>query len=83
MSELGKSFWLLGYFVPLFQFNLKLPLSISSSKRGIDFGLGRGFSGSQAAKHFMGMAAASFSGGPGRKRKRADHDSASFQYPGF
>ena len=45
---------------------------IFSSKRGIDFGLGRGFSGSQAAKHFMGMAAASFSGGPGRKRKRSE-----------
>ena len=41
-----------------------------SSKRGIDFGLGRGFSGSQAAKHFMGMAAARYSGGPG-KRKRS------------
>ena len=33
-----------------------------SSKRGIDFGLGRGFSGSQAAKHFMGIAAAQYSG---------------------
>lgn len=41
------------------------------SKRGIDFGLGRGFSGSQAAKHFMGMAAARYSGGPGKKRKRS------------
>ncbi len=50
-----------------------------SAKRGIDFGLGRGFSGSQAAKHFMGMAAASFSGGPGRKRKRTDP----FQYPTY
>eukprot|EP00093_Oithona_nana_P004461 04461.XXX_162384_164090_1 [CDS] Oithona nana genome sequencing. len=44
--------------------------SVVSSKRGIDFGLGRGFSGSQAAKHFMGMAAARYSGGPG-KRKRS------------
>jgi hypothetical protein len=51
-----------------------------SAKRGIDFGLGRGFSGSQAAKHFMGMAAASFSGGPGRKRKRSD---TAFHYPGY
>lgn len=41
-----------------------------NSKRGIDFGLGRGFSGSQAAKHFMGIAAAQYSGGPG-KRKRS------------
>merc|ERR1711874_415348 len=42
-----------------------------SSKRGIDFGLGRGFSGSQAAKHFLGMAAARYSGGPGKKKKRS------------
>lgn len=52
---------------------------MENAKRGIDFGLGRGFSGSQAAKHFMGMAAASFSGGPGRKRKRTDP----FQYPTY
>jgi len=43
----------------------------SSSKRGIDFGLGRGYSGSQAAKHFMGIAAARYAGGPGKKRKRS------------
>merc|ERR1712004_931401 len=47
----------------------RLPNEMAPSKRGIDFGLGRGFSGSQAAKHFMGMAAARYSGGPG-KRKR-------------
>merc|ERR1712083_1163321 len=45
----------------------------AASKRGIDFGLGRGFSGSQAAKHFMGMAAARYSGGPGKKRKRSQY----------
>merc|ERR1740128_402369 len=28
-----------------------------AQKRGLDFGLGRGFSGSQAAKHMMGLAA--------------------------
>ncbi|KAI2801554.1 hypothetical protein RDWZM_006929 [Blomia tropicalis] len=39
------------------------------SKRGIDLGLSRGFSGSQAAKHLMGMSAASFANGPGRRRK--------------
>merc|ERR1712183_1163118 len=44
------------------------------SKRGIDFGLGRGFSGSQAAKHFLGMAAARYSGGPGKRAvKRSSH----------
>ncbi|CAG9823767.1 unnamed protein product [Phaedon cochleariae] len=45
----------------------------NTSKRGLDFGLGRGFSGSQAAKHLMGLAAANFAGGPGRRR-RSDGD---------
>lgn len=40
-----------------------------SSKRGLDLGLSRGFSGSQAAKHLMGLAAANFAGGPGRRRR--------------
>merc|ERR1712141_200850 len=43
------------------------------SKRGIDFGLGRGFSGSQAAKHFLGMAAARYSGGPGKRAVKRSH----------
>lgn len=42
---------------------------IFSSKRTVDFGLGRGFSGAQEAKHRLGMAAANFAGGPGRKRR--------------
>ena len=41
-----------------------------STKRGIDFGLGRGYSGNQAAKHFMGLVASQYAGGPG-KRKRS------------
>merc|ERR1712183_409688 len=45
----------------------------TSSKRGIDFGLGRGFSGSQAAKHFLGMAAARYSGGPGKRAVKRSH----------
>jgi len=53
--------------------NLNARLPNAASKRGIDFGLGRGFSGSQAAKHFMGMAAARYSGGPGKKRKRSGY----------
>merc|ERR1711981_63885 len=53
----------------LSNFGARLPNA--ASKRGIDFGLGRGFSGSQAAKHFMGMAAARYSGGPGKKKKRS------------
>ncbi|XP_068910895.1 diuretic hormone class 2 isoform X3 [Tenebrio molitor] len=42
---------------------------LENSKRGLDLGLGRGFSGSQAAKHLMGLAAANFAGGPGRRRR--------------
>ncbi|XP_043277183.1 diuretic hormone class 2 [Venturia canescens] len=38
-------------------------------KRGLDLGLSRGFSGSQAAKHLMGLAAANYAGGPGRRRR--------------
>ena len=41
----------------------------SSSKRGVDFGLARGFSGSQALKHRLGIDAASYVGGPGRKKR--------------
>nr|XP_023012748.1 diuretic hormone class 2 isoform X3 [Leptinotarsa decemlineata] len=48
---------------------------LENSKRGLDLGLGRGFSGSQAAKHLMGLAAANFAGGPGRRR-RSDDDEA-------
>merc|ERR1711874_187240 len=43
-----------------------------SDKRGIDFGLGRGYSGSQAARHMLGLQQVNFAGGPGkRKRSRA------------
>lgn len=42
---------------------------VRSSKRGLDLGLSRGFSGSQAAKHLMGLAAANYAGGPGRRRR--------------
>ncbi|KAI5700068.1 hypothetical protein M8J75_013596 [Diaphorina citri] len=50
-----------------------LPYHIEGSKRGLDLGLSRGFSGSQAAKHLMGLAAANYAGGPGRRR-RSDSD---------
>jgi len=46
-----------------------------SSKRGLDLGLSRGFSGSQAAKHLMGLAAANYAGGPGRRRRSSDESS--------
>ena len=40
-----------------------------SYKRSIDLGLNRGFSGVQAAKHLLGLQAASFHGGPGKKKR--------------
>ncbi|XP_037088327.1 diuretic hormone class 2-like [Pollicipes pollicipes] len=43
-----------------------------AQKRGLDFGLGRGFSATQAAKHKMGLAAAAFPGGPGRRRRSVE-----------
>nr|AXF54359.1 diuretic hormone 31 [Carcinus maenas] len=47
----------------------KFVRSSSGTKRGLDMGLGRGFSGSQAAKHLMGLAAANYAGGPGRRKR--------------
>merc|ERR1711997_214266 len=40
-----------------------------SDKRAIDFGLGRGYSGSQAARHILGLQRVNFAGGPGRKKR--------------
>jgi hypothetical protein len=53
----------------LFSFCLLCDWHPFSQKRGVDFGLGRGYSGSQAAKHLMGLAAANYAIGPGRKRR--------------
>ncbi|KAE8744738.1 Calcitonin-like Diuretic hormone [Frankliniella occidentalis] len=44
---------------------------LQEAKRGMDFGLSRGFSGAGAAKHLMGLAAANYAGGPGRRRRSA------------
>ncbi|NP_001124379.1 diuretic hormone 31 precursor [Bombyx mori] len=44
---------------------------ITSEKRAFDLGLGRGYSGALQAKHLMGLAAANFAGGPGRRRRSA------------
>lgn len=52
--------------------NLTL-LLIRSAKRGIDFGLGRGYSGNQAAKHFMGLVASNYAGGPGKRKRSSWH----------
>ena len=46
-----------------------IKICFSSSKRGVDFGLARGFSGSQALKHALGLEAARYAGGPGRKKR--------------
>merc|ERR1712029_373036 len=40
-----------------------------SEKRGIDFGLGRGYSGSQAARHMLGLQQVNYAGGPGRRKR--------------
>ncbi|XP_017068593.1 diuretic hormone class 2 isoform X1 [Drosophila eugracilis] len=42
---------------------------VENTKRTVDFGLARGYSGTQEAKHRMGLAAANFAGGPGRRRR--------------
>ncbi|KAJ0183154.1 hypothetical protein K1T71_001130 [Dendrolimus kikuchii] len=44
---------------------------ITSEKRALDMGLSRGYSGSIQAKHLMGLAAANYAGGPGRRRRDA------------
>ncbi|XP_013173328.1 PREDICTED: diuretic hormone class 2 isoform X1 [Papilio xuthus] len=44
---------------------------ITSEKRALDLGLTRGYSGALQAKHLMGIAAANYAGGPGRRRRDA------------
>lgn len=46
---------------------MHLSQSVGVQKRGLDLGISRGFSGSQAGKHLLGLSAASFANGPGRK----------------
>jgi len=43
-------------------------------KRGVDLGLSRGFSGNQAAKHLLGLSAANFASGPGRRKRSVTSD---------
>ncbi|XP_022237096.1 diuretic hormone class 2-like [Limulus polyphemus] len=54
--------------------NILASESGKTEKRGLDLGLSRGFSGSQAAKHLMGLAAANFAGGPGRRRRDVSNE---------
>lgn len=44
---------------------------VCSEKRALDLGLSRGYSGTLQAKHLMGLAAANYAGGPGRRRRDA------------
>ncbi|XP_014676986.1 PREDICTED: diuretic hormone class 2-like [Priapulus caudatus] len=37
-------------------------------RAGIDMGFHRGYSGNQVAKHLLGLAAANYEGGPGKRR---------------
>ncbi|CAG9134541.1 unnamed protein product [Plutella xylostella] len=46
---------------------------LTSDKRGLDLGLGRGYSGAIQAKHLMGLAAANYADGPGRRRRDTSH----------
>ncbi|XP_050678896.1 diuretic hormone class 2 [Leptidea sinapis] len=45
--------------------------AVTSDKRALDLGLNRGYSGALHAKHMMGVAAANYAGGPGRRRRDA------------
>lgn len=49
--------------------SLTFSSAFSSSKRTVDFGLSRGYSGAQEAKHRMAMQIANFAGGPGRRKR--------------
>ncbi|CAG2112580.1 unnamed protein product [Medioppia subpectinata] len=40
-------------------------------EKRIGFGLNRGYSGAQAAKHLLGLSAANLPTSPGRRRRRA------------
>ncbi|KAK3867818.1 hypothetical protein Pcinc_026751 [Petrolisthes cinctipes] len=76
LYEVSNPFTKPRIFYQIIKFYSRFVRSSGSSKRGLDLGLGRGFTGSQAAKHLMGLAAANFAGGPGRKR-RSSPDEAS------
>ncbi|XP_013173330.1 PREDICTED: diuretic hormone class 2 isoform X2 [Papilio xuthus] len=50
---------------------IQLQRQMDSEKRALDLGLTRGYSGALQAKHLMGIAAANYAGGPGRRRRDA------------
>merc|ERR1711976_760776 len=54
------------------RYNKEIYNTHASDKRGIDFGLGRGYSGSQAARHMLGLQQVNFAGGPGKRKRRSE-----------
>ncbi|XP_031766650.1 diuretic hormone class 2 isoform X2 [Galleria mellonella] len=48
---------------------IQMERKMENEKRALDLGLSRGYSGALQAKHLMGLAAANFAGGPGRRRR--------------
>ncbi|KAG6445284.1 hypothetical protein O3G_MSEX003806 [Manduca sexta] len=50
---------------------IQMERKMENEKRALDLGLSRGYSGALQAKHLMGLAAANYAGGPGRRRRDA------------
>uniref|UniRef100_A0A2A4JR42 Diuretic hormone class 2 n=1 Tax=Heliothis virescens TaxID=7102 RepID=A0A2A4JR42_HELVI len=50
---------------------IQMERKMENEKRALDLGLSRGYSGALQAKHLMGLAAAHYAGGPGRRRRDA------------
>ncbi|XP_063362711.1 diuretic hormone class 2 isoform X4 [Cydia amplana] len=50
---------------------IQMERKMENEKRAIDLGLSRGYSGAMQAKHLLGLAAANYEGGPGRRRRDA------------
>ncbi|XP_046977917.1 diuretic hormone class 2 isoform X4 [Vanessa cardui] len=48
---------------------MEMERKMENEKRALDMGLNRGYSGALHAKHLMGMAAANYASGPGRRRR--------------
>merc|ERR1711970_1520836 len=64
LNDMDDSSYMLRYIPELRNILTVSPesLDVLQQKRGIDFGLGRGYSGSQAARHMLGLQQASFAG---------------------
>ncbi|XP_026743773.1 diuretic hormone class 2 isoform X2 [Trichoplusia ni] len=51
---------------------IQIERKMENEKRALDLGLSRGYSGALQAKHLIGLAAANYAGGPGRRRRDAN-----------